>query len=1722
MKKRLLPLLLSFALAIPATGASAADTIETVTMTPANASISAFKVAGAIETDREGAEALKSGITGPQIQINIADIDTTLGADDAYKVTLDFENIELNHHVPTITDSPLIKVIRNTSDGSATVIGTGDILEAEAEDTKINLVIKENGYDFAAGDKIIFSLDNTFCLTKSTVGTIATVAVSGGFGDSEAMKVVSVLPKAFDIHMDGKIVSVPETETVDLKRITIESVVGNFQTTDEIRLKLSDGFEFTKVPAGAFDVTANSFKYLGNASDTLIFAANTITIQATTAKTDDIATLSVSCSGYEGASVEVAVVGENGAGDISGDLPSGSSTATFKIVNALEVSETDAKTMSGIVGPQLQIQMKDVSSVIGQDDSYEVRLRFDNIELRHALQEIISCPQIKILRSSGSNYTQIGAVDVMEAEAEDTHLDLIIRENGVDFIEGDLILFPFDTTFALTGTKVGTEATVSVSGDFGESEELVVVSVLQKALNVQMDGKTVSVPELEIASLKKITIESVVGNFVSTDEIKVSLSNGFKFVKYPAGAFNVEDDSFSVTGYTEDSIVFAAEELCIETVTAKADDVATLHVSCNGYESASVEVAVVGDGSGTGDSSGSLPSGSSSASFKIVDTIEISADEAKNLPSVAGPQIQIQLDDISSVIGQNDSYEVRLEFENIELAAALNDIIGCDQIKVLRSSGSNYIEIGTADVLAAEAEDTRLDLVIHEEGVDFAAGDLIVFSLDNAFVLTRTTEGTVATVTVSGDFGESEALPVVSVLAKALNINAAGKPVTIAPEGTATLKSISIASVVGNFTADDEITVKLGNGFVFTKYPTAAYDTTENSFAVTGYTGDSIEFAADEIEIQATTAAVDDVATLTASCSGYDSCSTEVAVVNDGSSDPEISGTFKVVGAIEVNEKDAAFLTNGIGGPQIQIKMLDVNSALGKNDKFEVTLDFENLELKQAILDETDTTQIRVVRYTSDPSVTVIATGTLLPAEAEDTKLQLEITENGIEFQDGDVILIALDNLLGLTKTAEGTIATVTVSGDFGESDALPMVSVVPKALEVNMAGKIVHTAQETIVALKKITIESVVGNFQTTDEIKINLTNGFEFTRFPIDAYDITPNSFTVSGYNTDQIVFEACMIELEPVTAKPGDIATLTASCKGYESDSDEVAEVIATAVILSVDEDEDIPAFYSGTDPDDRGLTSEKNHKSLSVTIAETTPDAWDTVDAWNLTLPEGIYVTDMTATTNGSIAGWKYGTLLDTFKNAYTDGNYQNFAFPRRSFEIIDDRRAELQLTLTLVAEPTFSGDVVLTLTGEGISEAAQEVVIAKFKPSYTVETTQTNTTITGEPVSTADITITEAEPGLWNRSSKFLFHFADTDLSFADGSTMQLQGTNPDGAISPLTDGLGFTVTTESDETAAKVVLTGLKAEATHYDEGKHDLLLTTDMMEYFLQTDLFSTQENVTIGSILGNDPSVTVKEEYLNMEDISFTTEYYLESEAGDGTYVLDHTEKVACPAGISVLIPEKTYDHFTENTSKGVHSGSVKADGSLVLSRYYDRVDYSITYHTNGGTEISALTAKYGTPITLAEPTRYGYVFDGWYADEALATPFDSETMPANGADVYAKWISVSENRGTEYTIDSIQLTDGNGNYITSLPQEVIYAEVSVTNTGSKFKDTTILAAYSGNQLVSLHYMSATTRIGDTVTFGATIDNTDGKITTLKSFVVPLLNGVPLAQSFTFGKEL
>ncbi len=81
-----------------------------------------------------------------------------------------------------------------------------------------------------------------------------------------------------------------------------------------------------------------------------------------------------------------------------------------------------------------------------------------------------------------------------------------------------------------------------------------------------------------------------------------------------------------------------------------------------------------------------------------------------------------------------------------------------------------------------------------------------------------------------------------------------------------------------------------------------------------------------------------------------------------------------------------------------------------------------------------------------------------------------------------------------------------------------------------------------------------------------------------------------------------------------------------------------------------------------------------------------------------------------------------------------------------------------------------------------------------------------------------------------------------------------------------------------------------------------------------------------------------------------------------------------------------------------------------ALVFTTVYLSVNggFNISFDTRGGSEVATQRLRYGESVAEPPaPTREGYVFLGWYADEGLTKEVDVASMTATeSATLYASW--------------------------------------------------------------------------------------------------------------------
>lgn len=460
-----------------------------------------------------------------------------------------------------------------------------------------------------------------------------------------------------------------------------------------------------------------------------------------------------------------------------------------------------------------------------------------------------------------------------------------------------------------------------------------------------------------------------------------------------------------------------------------------------------------------------------------------------------------------------------------------------------------------------------------------------------------------------------------------------------------------------------------------------------------------------------------------------------------------------------------------------------------------------------------------------------------------------------------------------LKSTAVGKKATIAVEGDMVKSDDLTFAEVKDTGIKATVK-KVAEVAEEETTALEReLKIEANVGEFVKGQKFDLKLSSSFEFSKL-VDGTDYKVISsvkgedkvtIMVNKNGLDAITIKADDMVIDANSAKAGTECKLTvkavrptnkevnAEFAGtYDDNTDLVtgtfsdtadavviAKVVGNTVTLSVDEDDDVPVIYSGVNVANYGITDDSDHEALEVTIKESAAGALDVKKAIDLDLPEGVYVTnvditkdDNAYTTFTNKAGASNAKINeDDFKEAYKKGDERGFEFARRTLVATDNEgindKMELSFKLTLVAEPNFTGDVKLKLSGDAFDKA-QEVTIAKFVSPYTVEAAQNDLIIDYRNTKVpTNVVVKEAKEGLWKKD-QMDFNFNVDYMTFEDDATYTVDKDSDLEVKALKGTKMGFKVTDESSDKAAAVTISDVSLYMSRsIAAGAYDLDLMT-------------------------------------------------------------------------------------------------------------------------------------------------------------------------------------------------------------------------------------------------------------------------------------------------------
>ena len=554
----------------------------------------------------------------------------------------------------------------------------------------------------------------------------------------------------------------------------------------------------------------------------------------------------------------------------------------------------------------------------------------------------------------------------------------------------------------------------------------------------------------------------------------------------------------------------------------------------------------------------------------------------------------------------------------------------------------------------------------------------------------------------------------------------------------------------------------------------------------------------------------------------------------------DVKATAKIVGSKNYTQdeiENAKGANKRVSGPEVQLTFTTADYSASKEFTAKYTLSLDNADFYKSGSAIADKGQLNIGIKGDKTDYQKISEGTQNTAfDVYDNKEEVKVTS--LKYTDTDEVevtisgklqrgtVLAFDLTSVMDKTSKGKQAKVTVESDditISNGSDLTYASVESKGLKASVKDT-VDVAPDEVVELKELKIEPAVGDnigaiIKTDGKLKLKLSSGFEFAGKKTDLKFSVGNP-TIDSFEDDEIVLnigdvvrgadvlKITGLKVEATSAKAGAVATLKVYADGNDTVSVEVAKVVDSAVVMSVDKDADVPVIYSGVNVKNTGITSSSDHEALEVTVKETFPGAWDDAKDFTFKLPQGVYIASVQSP---SADNMQVADAQKWFEGAYDKGDYEALTFKRRTWTETDPSKkdkAELKFTLVLVADPNFEGDVALTLTGDALKE--QKVTVAKFVKPFTVEAKQNDMQIDYRNTKVpTDVVIKEAEAGLWDKNTTFALSLDKIDFDDDAKVTVDSKSGLKVKDVKTTKGAVTFKVDSKSDDKPAEVTISGL-------------------------------------------------------------------------------------------------------------------------------------------------------------------------------------------------------------------------------------------------------------------------------------------------------------------------
>jgi uncharacterized repeat protein (TIGR02543 family) len=179
-----------------------------------------------------------------------------------------------------------------------------------------------------------------------------------------------------------------------------------------------------------------------------------------------------------------------------------------------------------------------------------------------------------------------------------------------------------------------------------------------------------------------------------------------------------------------------------------------------------------------------------------------------------------------------------------------------------------------------------------------------------------------------------------------------------------------------------------------------------------------------------------------------------------------------------------------------------------------------------------------------------------------------------------------------------------------------------------------------------------------------------------------------------------------------------------------------------------------------------------------------------------------------------------------------------------------------------------------------------------------------------------------------------------------------------------------------------------------------------------------------------------------------------------------------------------------YSDGNLTNAYSFTAKVTGNLTLYAEWTINSYTVSFNSNGGSEVNSQSVNYGGSATRpAAPTRAGYTFDAWYSDSDLRSPYGFTAAVTEDITLYAKWTANS------YTLSF----DSDGG--TALASQTVQAGEALSKLPAPAKDGYIFQGWFRDSDHLLIFAEGSSIIEDTTLYAKYMDSVDNAVQTTPS---------------------